>query len=256
MRTVPIHTQCATIDRLLELHPADLDSWLHPEELKEYARYRDPRRQDQWRAGRWLAKSLIQRCGDHSLSDLRLLYVRSRNAAGKGVRPEVLLRGVSKPWSLSIAHTEVATLVALTFSDEVSLGVDLTERRPLSDSLSQAWFTESEQAWLRGTDPLETATVWAIKEAIYKAIQRGEGFAPRQIEIHRLEDLRYIGAYHGETLEHVCRLHTWEEDAHVAALAIGCESARIEGRLVWQTESPEWDAAGPHKRYDCQTYTL
>lgn len=42
-------------------------------------------------------------------------------------------------------------------------------------------FSDDEQAWIRAGDNLarQAARLWAIKEATYKAIQRGESFVPR-----------------------------------------------------------------------------
>jgi phosphopantetheinyl transferase len=45
------------------------------------------------------------------------------------------------------------------------------------------WFTSAERRWLGEGPPELAATLWAIKEAVYKAVGARRPFAPRAIEV-------------------------------------------------------------------------
>jgi phosphopantetheinyl transferase len=87
------------------------------------------------------------------------------------------------PWSLSIAHTPRAVLVALGRTPGVRVGVDLVEPVTLPRGFAEVWFTAAERRLLRDAQPSVAATLWAIKEAVYKAAGAGRPFAPRAIEV-------------------------------------------------------------------------
>ncbi len=86
-------------------------------------------------------------------------------------------------WSLSIAHTRRGALAALGCLPGVSLGIDLVEPRQYGSGFADVWFTPAERRWLPAAGSRGQAILWAIKEAAYKAVNAGESFDPRLIEI-------------------------------------------------------------------------
>ena len=54
----------------------------------------------------------------------------------------------------------------------------------MAENFIRLWFTPAEQQWLREAEAPNLASVlWASKEAIYKALNAGESFAPRAVEL-------------------------------------------------------------------------
>jgi phosphopantetheinyl transferase len=133
---------------------------------------------------------------------------------GRG-RPTVWIGGVEQSGSISLSHTEQGVLVAASQRDDVLIGVDITPRQPLSDGFRGLWFTDAENDWLNDAAGDERACyLWAAKEAVYKAVNRDEGFDPRQIEV-----LPHQGCwYRGARLDRL-RLRSWTVDGQVAVVA-------------------------------------
>jgi phosphopantetheinyl transferase len=162
--------------------------WLHPRERDALRRYRDSEAREAWLGGRIVAKRLAvdalrqgSRASDES--PLRDVEIRSRDRAGRPVRPEIRIAGGVVPWCLSISHSARGVLAALSLDPRVRAGVDLTPVEVRSPGFLRLWFTDREQQRLRSLGPRETARYWAAKEAVYKAVNDGERFAPRQIDI-------------------------------------------------------------------------
>ncbi len=190
MRVVRTILHCATVNELLGLRDAGGDAaWLGPGELRTLACLRDLRRRAGWIAGRLLAKRLIVKhalggSADAPGSELGRVEIQSGDVRGRRFRPEIAIDGRRLSWSLSISHTERGVLVGLAVGGLASVGVDLVEPAVYGDGFADVWFTPREKRWVgTATDPYATATVWAIKEAVYKAVNRGESFAPRRIEV-------------------------------------------------------------------------
>jgi phosphopantetheinyl transferase len=189
------------------------DRWLSLAERREWDRLRSAERRATWLGGRILAKRLIM----ERLAEPAEIHIESRSSDGEhGERPTALVAGRALDWALSIAHTRRGVLVALGCEPGVRLGVDLVcrdaDRRPL------IWtFTEAERRWLAGGGPQDRLPeqLWAMKEALYKACQQGEGFAPGRIEV--VPEISYpaLGAEH-----RVRSLQCWRVDGQVAALAV------------------------------------
>ena len=84
-----------------------------------------------------------------------------------------------------------------------------------SDGFVGLWFTPLEQCWFHETQsPGIASFIWAAKEALYKACNQGESFAPRDVEV--LPDGRC--SYRQSPLPS-CRLQSWTADGHLAVLA-------------------------------------
>jgi len=188
------------------------DDWLSERELRELSTRSDAARRGDWLRGRLLGKSLIaERSGDQ-LQDIEILSI---DADGKVNRPRVFAGGVEQPWSLSISHTERGVLAALSTEPGVTLGVDVVPCQPLSAGFGRLWFTAAEQYWIERTgSPGIACFIWGAKESLYKALNRGESFAPLQFEVLPDGTCRY----RNQLLTNV-RLRSWHLDGHVAVLA-------------------------------------
>jgi phosphopantetheinyl transferase (holo-ACP synthase) len=179
---------------------AALESWLHPRECDELQRYRDPAARDAWLAGRTVAKQLVLDAlvRNHALHrDAAEVEICSRDDAGRQVRPRIRVADRLLPWCLSISHTANGVLAALSLDPRVRVGVDLAPLVERSAGFLRVWFTERERERLYNAGPLEIARYWAAKEAAYKAVNNGQSFAPRRVEVLRVDEA-------GERL--VCRV--------------------------------------------------
>jgi phosphopantetheinyl transferase len=179
-------------------------------------------RRDTWLAGRIAAKQLLASVFAAENSPLRslppnALHIESRSTnPGHGERPVLYADDYPHTCAISIAHSSRGVLVAVTLDEQVHLGVDLVE--PLRAAENLHWtFTAPERAWLAGNDRTSAARLWALKESLYKACQRGESFSPQQIEVAPGRPPRYPERDLPRDLR---TWQTWRVDGHVAALAI------------------------------------
>ncbi|HET9017309.1 MAG TPA: 4'-phosphopantetheinyl transferase superfamily protein [Thermomicrobiaceae bacterium] len=163
------------------------DSFLHLLEREDLATIRDPRRRESWLLGRLLAKELIQERLGLSVA-VSSIAIHSRDGAGRAVRPWAMLDGRPLPLCLSIAHTD-RSVAAACVGAPVTVGVDLTPVGALGSGAAPLWFSGAERAWCAGegevVGALRRAALWAVKEAGYKATNRGEAFAPRRYEVRQ-----------------------------------------------------------------------
>ena len=94
---------------------------------------------------------------------------------------------------------------------------------PYRAGFTRLWFTRAEQEWFdRGGASEIGCLLWAAKEAVFKACNRGESFEPAAIEILPCG----AGTYRGAALTSL-RLRSWEVDGHVAVVA-SVESDKAE----------------------------
>jgi phosphopantetheinyl transferase (holo-ACP synthase) len=168
--------------------PSDLRLWLGSAELEEYAILRHPPRRTEWVAGRWLLKKMLhQRLTDGPFAaqpDPLDITILSRDGQGRSAAPRALINGRALAGHISLAHHQGIVWAAFAASAETRVGIDVVPARPVEQSLSAHWYTPREREWLdRSRDPLLGAGVWAAKEAVYKATNHGEPFAPAQYEI-------------------------------------------------------------------------
>jgi phosphopantetheinyl transferase len=167
------------------------NEWLSAVERRTQSQLHDNGRRIGWRSGRKLAKQLVLErwCGGRTKRWSPLLHPARIEISGGGpgqrrLRPEVSIDGRLLPWTLSISHSERGALVAISEDAEFSVGVDLVEPPACGNGFLNLWFTDAEQQWIyQSGDRRLTAVLWAIKEAAYKATNRGEPFAPRAIEV-------------------------------------------------------------------------
>lgn len=196
----------------LQASIAEPQAWLTHAERAEGARWRNPKQYAQWQWGRVAAKQLLLTHGIGGQPvDIEIL------AGAKSRRPLVRLQG--QPWKgmLSISHTDDLVYVAMARGRR--LGCDVLDARELSAAFQQTWFVESERRWLNDR-PSAAAGLWAAKEAVYKALNSGEGFAPHRIELQPNSQDRYRCRYRGQTLGGNYLIQTAERGNHVTAIAM------------------------------------
>jgi phosphopantetheinyl transferase len=209
----------AALSELQGWRCGDVDTWLSEKERRELARLRDANRRSAWLTARFLVKQLIRQHWRPVNDELREIEVSSLDSAGKGVRPQATLTGRRAVCSLSISHTDTAALAAVSTGPAICVGVDLVQVQSAGPGFAQAWFDAAERALLAAGDDLEFSRLWAVKEAVYKAVNRGEPFAPRRVKVRRRARGEYRCLYRGRELGDRCRIRTWLCGDHVAALA-------------------------------------
>jgi 4'-phosphopantetheinyl transferase len=150
---------------------------------------RAPERRQQWLAGRVLMKQLLASQSGLEVTPAALAQIEivSQNAEGKGIAPQASILGKPFQGSLSLTHQGDTIAAALIPGVEWAVGIDLVPDEPFGAGFADMWFTAAERAWaLAETEaPSLTASIWALKEAAYKAINHGESFQPQAIEIGR-----------------------------------------------------------------------
>ena len=198
-------------------------AWLSQRERAELAAWRDMRRRRAWTMARYVGKQLVAEVVGAVPTDFptdddarwRRTEILSRDEAGRVNRPRVWRDGALQPWSLSISHSHRGVLAALVTDEGTSVGVDVADLETFSDGFVDLWFTPAERAWFHETQSSEIACfIWAAKEALYKACNTGESFAPREVEVRADGSCSYRGVPLAE-----CRLQSWNIDGHLAVLA-------------------------------------
>jgi phosphopantetheinyl transferase len=206
---------------------------LHDMERAEYETLRDANRRECWLLGRVLAKHIIRRRvaagrdGPGQLDPRHILIV-SRDAFGRRIRPRVFVGGQLQGWCLSIAYSDDSIAVALSDSERLNVGVDLVRRQPLGRGFRELWFSNRERAWTDAADgPAvdRAATIWAIKEAFYKAANTGDRFAPARIEVSCDDGGAYRLRLDEEALPDACRART-AISVHEISAVVTVETSR------------------------------
>ena len=244
---LPMHQRTALLDELQPLLSAQpLSRWLSDAECELAERFRDQGRRLQWLAGRWVAKALIAehlagqsdvRSSRDQLNagrsvDLRAVFIQSSDAVGRSARPRVYVRGRLQDWSLSISHSDSVVYVALATRAGLSIGVDVVELSRPDRRLLDRWMTAAERrscepsaSSVRRTETMSTphpwcaARVWSVKEAAYKAVNRGESFVPGQLEVARDTSQRVTCQLPAGLTADTLQIDVREQDGHFFALA-------------------------------------
>ncbi len=189
-----IKQRSATLDALrpalAERHD---NAWLSDSECELAARFGHHDRRYQWLAARFVAKQLIvehlrQTCSSPTTIDLRSVYIQSTDATGRPIRPRAYVAGRLQDWSLSISHSESVVYVALSIQKSLSVGVDVIDMQSPNRTRLIAWMSGRERQTFSANgngDRWCSARDWAVKEAVYKATNRGESFMPGKLEVFR-----------------------------------------------------------------------
>lgn len=207
---------------------ADLRAPLYGEEARQFDRIADRARRRQWLAGRVLARRLICETLKFTLDDD--LQILSRTETNLGARPLVVANGERIDCGLSISHTTRGVLVALAPKSDCPLGVDLCDEiESFTPGFLRLWFTSREQSWI-SQDRNRAATIWTIKEAVFKAVSQGTPWNPREIEVCPANEVQQrsmatfawpgrLGCnYRGQVIEPLS-LALRTVDGHTAAIA-------------------------------------
>lgn len=210
----------ASLDELRSQYALHDERSLNIVERQELARWRESGRREVWFLARMLAKQLVlDQLGNPGLP-LTAIEICSRDDRNRGIRPRVRIKGELQPWAMSISHTHRGVLVGLSKVPGMLLGVDLTPVGVYRPSFLNLWFTERERIWLGNSEPEQIAAAWAVKEAVYKAANIGDSFAPQCIEVYPVESGRYACTDRGIDLSRVCDVQTWPVDGQIAAAAL------------------------------------
>ncbi len=218
---------------------ADPRNWLSDAERREFARFRDEGRLQQWQAGRFLVKQLLNEQLVPGSTPWRDVEILSRDEDGRAVRPWVRIHGKPRSWCVSISHTQRGVLAAVSLSPGIQVGVDLAEREELNPQSLVFWFSAGEREQLREADARQTAVCWAVKEAVYKAINTGESFVPKKFEVFpqswETYDCRHDGASLKEPFPHygLGRRRPRRGDGHCLFHSVGPQRASSK----WGEES-------------------
>ncbi|REK19518.1 MAG: hypothetical protein DWQ37_00145 [Planctomycetota bacterium] len=217
-----IACQYARLSELVSDEAQAAARWLSADERRAWESMRSAERKRTWLGGRTLAKRmLLQLLGETTWQRVAAaeIHIETRSTRpGHGERPVVFVGGERLDCGLSIAHTSRGVLVAVSRDVDLALGVDLVCRADASPG-GLAWsLSTRERHWL-ATGPRNQRSgeqIWAMKEALYKAAQRGEGFSPAQIETVP----GCPPTYPGTNAADVQSLESWRVDGHYAALAV------------------------------------
>ena len=158
--------------------------WLSEAERRECERYRDQSRLPAM-ARRALAGERSALPSNSCLgppSGGRLKFSPA-TAQGRAVRPLVQVEQKPQPWHVSISHSRRGVLVGVSLNPAIRVGVDLAEPEDLNPQSLVFWFSAKERRMLRTGDARQAAACWAVKEAVYKAVNTGESFVPRKFEV-------------------------------------------------------------------------
>ncbi len=225
----------------------DPQLWLSEAERRECGRYRDQSRRRQWLAGRWLAKDLLSEQLVPWPTERKEIKILSRDSQGRAVRPTVHVEQTPQAWHVSISHSRRGVLVGVSLNPAIRVGVDLAEPEDLNPQSLVFWFSAKERRRLRRGDARQAAACWAVKEAVYKAINTGESFVPRKFEVQSADGAAYHCRYQGDSLKDRSRIATWDVDGHIAVTAIVSQTP-AELREVPTTGGRTESDAVPHQQ--------
>ncbi len=158
-------------------------AWLSAAEQAEYAKLRVEKRRQDWLAGRWTAKRLIQAARTEA-GQLPLEAIQLSPTAGRA--PQACWPGCPHPWPLSISHTDGNAVAALADEPGAPLGVDLERVEARPTAFTCDYFTPLEQASLAGELDAQTelvTAIWCAKEAALKALGVGLTVDTRAVSI-------------------------------------------------------------------------
>ena len=157
--------------------------WLSAEELRCFTQFGDKPAALAWLGGRWCAKQLLRPKLGVAESQISRIHVQTRNGRQQGVRPWVFLDGRLQSAKISLAHNSRLSTAVLLGGEVGTIGVDVSEPESDHSAVREFWFSDNEVAWCEaGVAPW---VIWSLKEAIYKAMNQGEPFRPRGLDVSK-----------------------------------------------------------------------
>jgi len=171
----------------LEQSAADVladDSWLRPMEREVQERFRFCKRRDEWRLGRWTAKSSVAAYlgMPRAPQELCRIEIRSRSSGA----PFAVVQGKGAPIVISLTHRAGKAMCAVASSGE-AIGCDLELVEPRSAAFVSDYFTLDEQALVERTRVDKRALIpnllWSAKESALKALHLGLRVDTRSVKV-------------------------------------------------------------------------
>jgi len=218
---------------------------LSPRESREISRFRHAPRAREYRGARVLSKQLLGELAGLNRADQARIEVLSRTDAGQPTRPRVYCRGQATNWSLSISHYGESLLLAACLDPARRVGVDLA---PLDMDLEQplSFFCgKSRDLPWSPAGPDGEVRQWAMKEAVYKACNRGEPFTPGQIRWEYSSDEKPRLCYRDAEITSSVEVRSWTVDRYVAVVVVAdvrrLDQSMSQGKLeavAGASESP------------------
>lgn len=157
------------------------DDWLSPNERDHLLSLSVAKRRQDWRLGRWTAKSAVATYLSWDWS--RFNEIEILNAISGA--PEVHLQGGDPP-CISISHRDGLAMCAVGPPGSV-MGCDLEVVEPRSDEFVRDYFTPGEFALVQqlspAARPLFANVIWSAKESTLKALHEGLRLATNQVEV-------------------------------------------------------------------------
>lgn len=157
------------------------DRWLTESEAAVQGGLHVAKRREDWRVGRWVAKSAVSDClGGVDVGSIEVLPTEDGSPSVR------VLGGASLRVVVSLSHSEGRGF-AVAACGGVSLGCDLEALAPRSPAFIRDYLTASERDAVRaleGSARDEAVTlVWAAKEAALKATRQGLRADTRSVEV-------------------------------------------------------------------------
>jgi len=166
------------------------DAWLTPAELDTLCHLRFSKRREDWRLGRWTAKSCIAAyLGIPSvLQDFSRIEIRSACSGA----PFAVLPDEGPTLAISLSHRAGKAMCAIAGSN-IAVGCDLELIEPRSAAFLSDYFTAEEQALVAGTSIDKKALflnmLWSAKESALKALHLGLRVDTRLLRVCSLDEV-------------------------------------------------------------------
>ncbi len=163
----------------------ETNDWLSESEQGTLGNFKIPKRQLNWRLGRWTAKRILAshfqlNHGPEAFSKIEI------RAAADGA-PEVFFENQPAPVSISISHSNSCGFCALS-PGNLALGCDVEAVEKRSAAFIEDYFTVKERDWIYRTPvakhPLYATLIWSAKESTMKALRQGLRLDTRSVEVH------------------------------------------------------------------------
>ncbi|HSI04689.1 MAG TPA: SDR family NAD(P)-dependent oxidoreductase, partial [Myxococcota bacterium] len=175
------------IDEIHESLAADekatLKRYLAPQEQARFKELKTDKRKIDWLAGRIVAKRLIRE--SHFAHDGAIVPYSAINIVPDELgAPQVSIAGEKAGTQrISISHSAGCAAAMLSVEPGVRPGIDVESVEARDPSFIRDYFTDAERAAANGRDPAHLFTaVWAVKEAVVKALGIGARVDLREIE--------------------------------------------------------------------------
>jgi 4'-phosphopantetheinyl transferase len=165
-----VHVWCRATDSLGDADIKAAVTLLSPEERSRYARFRFARDQRDYAAAHALLRLSLSRYADVTPRSWQF-----REASGG--KPLLVLDEGMPRLSFNLSHTHGLVACAIASGSDVGVDVESVDRQ-VGDGVAERFFSESENADLRGRAPGRDHAhrffeLWTLKEAYVKAIGKG-----------------------------------------------------------------------------------